>query len=320
MNYLSYIIVYALWYTLSLLPMRVLYLLGDGLYIIAGRLLHYRHRVIWKNLTASFPEKSERELQKIERDFYHQFCDYLVETIKLMTISPAHFKERMQLTGMDEVEKCLARNQSVAIYLGHLFNWEYMTSMPLWVPGDVQCCQIYHPLENKRLDGLFKYVRERFHSLCIPMMESLRRIIGFSRTHRAIIVGYIADQAPFWNNIHHWMTFLNQDTPVLTGAERIAKHTGQACFYAHFSRPSRGHYVCEMKKITDQPATWKDYDITEAYFHLLEQNIREWPSLYLWSHNRWKRSHEEFNIRYNPQTGRVDLRDLDTIKREKGIV
>ena len=74
-----------------------------------------------------------------------------------------------------------------------------------------------------------------------------------------------------------------------------------------------------MKKITDQPETWKDFDITEAYFHLLEDNIRQWPSLYLWSHNRWKRSHEEFNIRYNPKTGRVDLRDLDTIKREKGI-
>lgn len=318
-SYIAYLLVAGLWYLLSLLPFLVLYVLSDILYLLAGRLVHYRHRVIWKNLRESFPEKSERELRQMEHAFYRQFCDYLMETIKMMTISKKELKRRMHISAPESFWQCLDNNQSIAVYLGHLFNWEYMTSLPLWVADDVQCCEIYHPLENAYFDSLFLRARERHHALCIPMMESLRRIIGFGKTHRAIVVGYIADQVPFWNNIHHWVDFLHHDTPVLTGAERIAKHTNEACFYAYMRRTRRGYYTCEMKLITLEPKKSKDFEITDAYFRLLEENIREQPSLYLWSHNRWKRTRAEFNIRYNADTGKVDLRDLDVIKREKGI-
>jgi KDO2-lipid IV(A) lauroyltransferase len=319
-SYVAYLLMFGLWYLLSLLPFCVLYVLSDVLYLVAGRLVHYRHKVVWKNLRESFPEKSEQELRKIEHAFYRHFCDYLVETIKMMTISKKELKKRMQISAPDSFWQCLDNDRSVAVYLGHLFNWEYMTSLPFWVADDIQCCEIYHPLEDPYFDSLFLRVRERHHALCIPMMESLRRIISFSKTHRAIVIGYIADQVPFWNNIHHWVDFLHHDTPVLTGAERIAKHTDEACFYAYMRCVKRGYYTCEMKLITLEPKKSKDFEITDAYFRLLEENIREQPGLYLWSHNRWKRTHEEFNIRYNAQTGKVDLRDLETIKREKGII
>ena len=116
-SYIAYLIVAGLWYLLSLLPFCVLYVFSDLLYLLAGRLVHYRHRVIWKNLRESFPEKSERELRQMEHAFYRQFCDYLMETIKMMTISKKELKRRMHISAPESFWQCLDNNQSIAVYL-----------------------------------------------------------------------------------------------------------------------------------------------------------------------------------------------------------
>ena len=317
LSYIAYALSYTFWYTMSLLPMSALYVFSDCLYLLVGKVVKYRHKVIWKNLKDSFPEKDEAELQRIERGFYHYFCDYLVETIKLLHMSKHELRQRMVFTGIEEINELLEKGVSCAIYLGHYGNWELITSLPLWVSEKAQCCQVYHPLKNERFDKLFKSVREKHHALCIPMAETLRQVVSYRQKKQPIVIGYIADQAPFWNNIHHWVDFLNHDTPVLTGSERIIKKTGQAVFYGDVSRVRRGYYQCDFKLITTEPAKYNDWEITDKYFQLLEETIRRQPELYLWSHKRWKRTREEFNLRYDEKAGRVSLEPLEEIIRKK---
>ena len=317
LSYIAYALSYTFWYTMSLLPMSLLYVFSDCLYLLVGKVVKYRHKVIWKNLKDSFPEKDEAELQRIEHEFYHYFCDYLVETIKLLNMSKRELRQRMVFTGIEEMNELLEKGVSCAVYLGHYGNWELITSLPLWVSEKAQCCQVYHPLNNERFDKLFKSVREKHHALCIPMAETLRQVVSYRQKKQPIVIGYIADQAPFWNNIHHWVDFLNHDTPVLTGSERIIKKTGQAVFYGDVSRVRRGYYQCDFKLITTEPAKYEDWEITDKYFQLLEETIRRQPELYLWSHKRWKRTREEFNLRYDEKTGRVSLEPLDEIIRKK---
>ena len=317
LSYIAYALSYTFWYTMSLLPMSLLYVFSDCLYLLVGKVVKYRHKVIWKNLKDSFPEKDEAELQRIEREFYHYFCDYLVETIKLLNMSKSELRQRMVFTGIKEMNELLEKGVSCAVYLGHYGNWELITSLPLWVSEKAQCCQVYHPLQNERFDKLFKSVREKHHALCIPMAETLRQVVSYRQKKQPIVIGYIADQAPFWNNIHHWVDFLNHDTPVLTGSERIIKKTGQAVFYGDVSRVRRGYYQCDFKLITTEPAKYMDWEITDKYFQLLDETIRRQPELYLWSHKRWKRTREEFNLRYDEKTGRVSLEPLDEIIRKK---
>lgn len=305
-SYIGYSIVHFLWYAMSLLPMRVLYMFSSVLYLLVGRVVKYRHKVIWKNLSNSFPEKSTEELQKIEQGFYRWFCDYFVETIKLMTMSDRELRERMTFVGQEAIEKCVEEGISCALYLGHYGNWELITSLPMWTSGKEQCCQVYHPLENAGFDALFKKVRERHGAACIPMKETLRRVIGYQQKGQTIVIGFIADQVPFWNSIHHWVDFLHQDTPVLTGSERIIKKMGQAVFYADVSRTSRGHYRCELKPMVKDSKNLPDWELTDRYFSALEATIRRQPELYLWSHNRWKRTRKEFNERfYVDESGKV---------------
>ncbi|MCR4583517.1 MAG: lysophospholipid acyltransferase family protein [Prevotella sp.] len=304
MNILYYII-YGVVYTLSLLPLRVHYFISDLLYYVCYYVVRYRRKVVRRNLTTSFPEKSEKELLRLEKDFYHFFCDYVAESTKLLTMRRENLMRRMHFTGTEEVNKILREGQSVVMYLGHYCTWEWVTSLQLWMEAPTQVCQVYHPLENKAFDRFFVTLRERQGSHSIAMNDTLREVMGFHRDKRPILVGYLSDQVPTWNNIHHWVDFLNHDTPVITGTERLARKMNDAVIFLDMRRERRGYYVGDLKVITREPKKMQEYEITDTYFRLFEACIRRDPARWLWSHNRWKRTREEFNARFYEENGKV---------------
>ena len=139
----------------------------------------------------------------------------------------------------------------------------------------------------------------------IPKKDILRYLVGYQRENRMNLFGYISDQAPKWENIHLWIPFLGHETPVFTGAERIMRKMRNAVFYVDMERPRRGHYVVTARLITTDPASMPEHEITRQFFSMLEETIRREPSCYLWSHDRWRRTHEEFNRRYEVVNGKV---------------
>ena len=293
MKNLTYYLSFALWFIISLLPLWVFYRLSDGLYYLVYHVVRYRRRVVYANLRSSFPEKSEAEIERIAKDFYSFFCDYIVETLKLFSMGEKNMRKRMKFEGLDQVKEDFANGRSVTLYLGHYCNWEWISSLGLHL--DEQCGQIYHPLENATLDRLFLYMRGRFKAQSIKMDDTFLTILKWKKEGRKNIVGYIADQVPGYNNIHYWAEFLHHDTPVFTGAERISKIMDTAVYYIDVERPRRGYYVARFIKIADSLNEHPVFFATEQYFRLLEQNIQRVPQYWLWSHKRWKRTREEFN-------------------------
>lgn len=298
---MGYVIGYAFWWALSLLPLRLLYVFSDILYFLLTYVVRYREKIIIKNLTSSFPHKTPKEIQTIQRRFYHWFCDYIVETVKLMSMNKAQLQKHIRFENIEILNQQLKKGNSCALYLGHYCNWEWVTSLPYWIERNALCCQLYHPLENASADKLFRYVREKQGAKCITMQESIRKIFKLQQ-HQPIVVGYIADQVPLWQNIHHWVNFLQHDTPVFNGSERIIKRMNQTCFYLDIQRPKRGYYVCKLQLIAQNPKESKPGDITNAYFFQLEKTICRQPEFWLWSHNRWKRTREEYNKRFKVNT------------------
>ena len=207
-----YYILYTLLWLFSLLPLWVHYVIADIICVLVYHVVGYRKALVRKNLADSFPDKTAEELRAIEKAFYHWFCDYLVETVKLLSISRKNLQRRMVFKGTELVNEIVESGQSCACYLGHYCNWEWITSLPLWVSPKVQCGQIYHVLENEVFDQLFLRLRQRFGAVCIPMAETLRRLAVYRQQQKPVIIGYISDQVPFWNNIHHWLDFLHHDT------------------------------------------------------------------------------------------------------------
>src|SRR6516225_7593086 len=89
-----YYFVYGFLYLLSLLPMRVLYLLSDFVFCILYYVIGYRRKIVLDNLRHAFPEKPEAERIRIAKKFYRNFIDSFVEVIKLITASESWLKKR----------------------------------------------------------------------------------------------------------------------------------------------------------------------------------------------------------------------------------
>lgn len=287
---------FALWYLLSLLPLQVLYRVSDILYYPLYYVVRYRRQVVRQNLTGSFPEKSEKEIIRIEKEFYAWFCDYVVETVKQMSMSKHQMMRRMTFSGVDDIVKAMEQENKnfCFVYLGHYGNWEWIASLPYWVPADVKCGQIYHPLRNRAVDRLFLRLRNQFGGVCIPMKETLRKIIEMRRNNQKAIIGFISDQAPKWNSIHHWCDFFHRETPVFIGTEKIGKQVDALIYYAEVTRPKRGHYHCAFKPLAHCAKQVPDYELTDRFTRLLQEMITNDPSCWLWTHKRWKRTKEEW--------------------------
>lgn len=293
-----YYLVFALWYLLSLLPLKVLYFFSDLLFVPLYYGVRYRGKIVHKNLVESFPDKDLKEIKSIEKKFYHFFCDYVVEVIKMLSISQKEMKRRMVFTNLDEVRAELEKNDKkfCFLYLGHYCNWEYIASLSAWIPG-MHGGQIYHRIYNQAFDELFLRLRGQFGGESILMKDTLRRILTLRKQDKRVMIGFISDQLPKWENMNHWTYFLNHDTSFFIGAERIAKQVDAALYYVDVERVKRGYYRATFRLMTLHPQEYPDYELTDMYARMLEKMIQREPAYWLWSHNRWKRTKEEWERR-----------------------
>lgn len=301
---LVYFPVYSIIKGLSFCPLSLLYVLSDGMAFILHRVARYRLKVVRENLVSSFPEKDEKEILKIERQFYHFITDYAFETIKLLSISKSEMKKRMVIENSDMVNEAVACGRSVVLYLGHYCNWEWVSSLPLWFTPAATSAQVYHHLHSKVMNEIFMKIRTRFHDNNIEMADIMRRLISWKREGKCSVTGLIADQCPKFE-IHLFLDFLNHETGVYTGPERIARFLDAEVLFCHLSRPRRGNYNLRFVKITDSPKEIDTFGITRKYFELLEANIREAPQYWLWSHRRWKRTRTDFYKHWGEQSEKM---------------
>lgn len=302
-----YNIIYGIFYLVSKLPYRALYVISDIANLVLYHIVRYRRDIVRRNITSAFPEKSLEECISIERGFYKWFCDYFIETVKLMSVSRQELLSRIEFRGIDKIEECFDRGQTCAGILGHYGNWELLSATGLVIKKHPEAVigLIYHPLRSQLFDRLFINMRQSMGGVCVPKKDILRYLVSFRSQNLMNLFGYIADQAPRYRNIHLWLPFLNHDTPVFTGAERIMRKMNNAVFYIDVERPERGKYIYTFKLMTDKPGEMPEFEITKKFFVMLEQTIRREPRFYLWSHNRWKRTREEFDKEFKIENGHV---------------
>ena len=303
-------ILFCLWWLIARLPAWWHYLWADILYLIVRYVVHYRRDIVRKHLAESFPELSDAERQKIENGVYNHMCNLIVESLMYFGMSQKTIMKRMRFKGTELLNQSVEHGKSVAVFLGHHCNWEWISSLPLWTSDRGKCLQLYHPLENVTIDKLIGYSRERMGSINVPMAQSIRHIMKHTKEGKSVIVGFIADQVPIWESMNYWLPFFHHDTPVMTGGERIARKLNMDCYYAHITKDRRGHYTAEFQLISDDSRSVPEHWITEQYYERLEANIREQPSLWLWTHNRWKRTRAGFIRHLKAENRLTELSNL----------
>ena len=274
--------------SLSLIPFKVMYVLSDGLFYLLYYVIRYRRSIVRKNLTESFPEKSEQEILQIEKKFYRNFTDQVLESTKMATISPEEMSRRMKFTNVEAADAVLVSGKSIALYIGHYGNWEWVSSIPLWLDKKVRAVQIYHKLRNENMDKLMLQTRERMGAVSVEMRKTARYITEMANSGQVSIVGFIADQSPRKKEVRHFLPFLHHNTPVLTGTEKIIKHYDFEAWFLNMKRVKRGYYEAELIRIHENPKELPDFELTAIYYQMLERMIQNRPELYLWTHKRFK--------------------------------
>jgi len=273
-------------YLLSLLPFPILYLVSDGLYIILYYVIGYRKEIVLQNLRNSFPNKSDAEINKIRKQFYHYLCDLTLETFKTLTISKSAMIKHCSVhpDSLKLFNKLAEENKSFILVMGHFGNWEWAGNT-FSLLCKHQLYVIYHPLSNKYFDGLIYRMRTRFGTKLIAMKDTYREMV--SKRNELSATAFIADQTPSPEGAF-WTTFLNQDTPVFKGTEKIAQRLNYPVVYARVNRLKRGYYEISAEVLFENPAKTEPDLISKSHSKALENDILTRPEIWLWSHRRWK--------------------------------
>ena len=274
----------------SFLPLSMLYFLADCLvYPLLRYVVRYRLKIVRKNISLSFPEKPEAQHNAIVNAFYHHFADILVEIIHGYRASDQEMRQRVCFENIELLEDLAHKKHGVIAYLGHVCNWEWIADLAnQFVDKSIVEYNVYRRQKNPRADKAMLELRAKRGGECVEKNQLLRKLVQLRHAPYPYVIGLIADQKPSPRNAHAWTTFLHQDTAFLDGGEVLARKFDLGVVYANITSPKRGYYRIHFELITDDALSMPDGSITLAYARLLEENIRQQPARWLWSHNRWK--------------------------------
>jgi Kdo2-lipid IVA lauroyltransferase/acyltransferase len=294
MEAVGYYIFYAVNWLITLLPLGVLYLLSDLLYFILYYVIRYRRKVVHLNMKNAFPEKSEKEILAIEKKFYKHLSDVFIETFKLTHMGRKELEKRYTIENTELLDRLYTEGKDVIAVLGHYNNWEWMNTVPLYLK--YKCVSVYKPLKNKHFDKFINNSRKRYGMVLTPMSVIIREIINDRKNGVRTISFFLADQTPAKGDINFWTTFLNQDTPVYLGAEKIAMKYDMAVVFFNVQKVKRGYYKLIIELLFEKTEGLKEHQITEAHVKRLDELIRQKPESWVWSHRRWKHKRENANV------------------------
>jgi KDO2-lipid IV(A) lauroyltransferase len=286
MQLTAYILIYPILWLVSILPFRLLYGLSDVLCFFLYRIFGYRKSTVKENLRLVFPDKSEKEIATITRKFYHHLCDMVLEAIKSLTISETEMQKRFKFTNVELINDLEKKQRSIILMCAHYGSWEWIFILQKHIKHKGYA--VYKRLANKHFDKLVKRIRAKYNSHLITTKETLSVLNNSKKNGALTINGFVSDQSPKVYKAFHWNTFMGIKVPMYTGAEMMAKKLDMAVVFFSVKRLKRGYYETTFKTISEHPKDYKDYEITDIFFKLVEEQILEAPQYYLWTHKRWK--------------------------------
>ncbi|HTB27147.1 MAG TPA: hypothetical protein VK711_17370 [Puia sp.] len=281
-----YYILFGFFYLLSLLPMRMLYIISDGIYLVVYYIIGYRKKEVMQNLEIAFPEKSDAERVKIARAFYHNLLDSFIETIKLVSAS-RRFLEKRITANWEVLEPLYQSGKSCQLHLGHTFNWEWGHHV-LSSHTKYQVLVVYMPLSNAVLEKLMYNLRVRHGNKFIAAGNMKKSMEAFKDTQ--YLLGLVADQSPGNLKNAYWMNFFGRPTAFVAGPEKGARTGKLPVVFTFILKPKRGYYRAVLEVACEDPSALKEGELTLRYARYMEKVIRSNPEMWLWSHRRWKHS------------------------------
>jgi Kdo2-lipid IVA lauroyltransferase/acyltransferase len=282
----GYYLLRAFTWFIQLFPLRIHYLVSDFLFILPYYIVRYRRDIVDANLARSFPEKSLQERSLIAKKFYQHFCDAFVENLYFNWVSKKKGKDCVKYLNPELLNGYLDEGRQVFAFFGHYNNWEWFCNLPFY--SSHRLYAVYKKLRSQTFELFYISIRSRFGVIPLEKTETFRQLVNDHQDGIPSMSAILFDQAPRPHEIHHWITFLNQDTPVVLAAEKMAQKLDAVVLFLYSRKIKRGYYESEFQLVTDHAKMCSNFEITDKCHSLLEKQIMEQPEYWLWSHNRWK--------------------------------
>ena len=265
------------------------------------RISGYRYKVIKTNLRNSFPQKNEKEINKVARRYYSFLGEVVIDTINLVGASEKRKDYVAEWVNSKEMNEKLCGKDWIAVG-AHYGCWEYML---LWSRQlqDSKLMGVYHPMESIVFEHFYRRLRNVSDKLLqVPMKQTILYFLRNRKSGYGTVMGLVADQSPTLRPDSHWFKFLNQDTAFHDGAEAMALKFKLPVYFAYSKRIAPGRYQIRFDEIYNGTEEVAPHEITERYVRKLESMILECPELWMWSHKRWKHTPEKQKLRFGKST------------------
>lgn len=271
---------------ISRLPLRILYIFSDVIFFLNYYIIGYRRKVVFSNIEKSFPEKNHMEIMKIHKAFFRNFCDYIVEMVKSFTISSTELRVRVQHINQDLFKKAKEEHRNVILLTGHIFNWEWFTPLAEIIPQE-KCFPVYRKMQNNFWENEIKKIRNKFGNVAIEANDVIKHILRNTNDGNSSYM-FVADQSPHIAGVNFGLKFLNQNTPVFIGYDKLSTRLDLMFIYCEMKKVKRGFYQVNYYEIKPDGERFKDLELVKKFHQLLEKTIQKYPDNYLWSHRKWK--------------------------------
>ncbi len=285
MQLLAFILSYPLLWLISRLPYRLFYAFSDAVFLIVYYGIRYRRKTVYRNLTLTFPEKPEAEIHRIQKAFFHHMCDVFLEMVKTMGLSREAVKKRFKVTNIEVLQE-IEKSKSILLVCAHYANWEWSVSINNDI--DSQGYAVYQKISNPYFERLVTRMRNRWNSIPITQKETVKTVIRNEQNNIRAVYGMVSDQSPQVHPNQYWSAFMGITVPIFNGYEALARKLDLAVVFQKVTKTRRGYYTASYIPITLAGKNTGPGEITERFLRLVEEQIRERPELYLWTHRRWK--------------------------------
>ena len=286
MQFLLYIFLYPILWCISMLPFRILYIVSDGVYLLTYYIIGYRKKTVRENLALALPHLSEKERLVIEKKSFHHISDVFLEMIKTLTISKSEMDKRYVFNNLEVYSDLEKKGKSIALLCAHYASYEWAVSMNSKITFEGYA--VYKKINNRYFDKLVRDIRSKFKATLITTKETIPVMASNFRNNKLGLYGLVSDQSPKLGGFFHWNTFMGIEVPIHTGGEMLAKKYDMNVIFLRTKKVKRGYYEATFEVLSDNAKEVPNYEITDQFLKLVEEQIYEQPEFYLWSHKRWK--------------------------------
>jgi KDO2-lipid IV(A) lauroyltransferase len=255
----------------------------------AGLDTHYR-RLARANIALVFPDWSEGRREDLLRTSFAELGRGAVEWARLSALSPREVKARVEIRGLEHLEKALADGRGALIATAHYGCWELMLRAVGIALPEREITAVGRAQPNPYLQRMVR--RRRNLAGSEPLGQDARSILRALRRNAAI--GLLADHYLSQRRGGLLVPFLGTPAWSNPGPATLALRTGCPLLLAHTYRLGGSRHRISLEPRLELPTGGERQANIAALTSRINEDIgrliRRQPEHWLWATRRWRAS------------------------------